>query len=117
MHYLKSYFRKGILNTRKGDNIIGCSRIAIATSHEKADYTEIRQVLDYIMRCFGLHYDIEEAEHGSFIDGRVGRAIVKGKKVAYLGELNPAVLTEWGLEMPVAALELNLTELFEIVNK
>ena len=110
-------FEEGILNTRKGDNIIECSRIAIATSHEKADYTEIRQVLDYIMKCFGLHYDIEEAEHGSFIDGRVGRAIVKGKKVAYLGELNPAVLTEWGLEMPVAALELNLTELFEIVNK
>ncbi|MEK6828180.1 MAG: phenylalanine--tRNA ligase subunit beta, partial [Nanoarchaeota archaeon] len=66
-------FEEGILNTRKGDNIIECSRIAIATSHEKADYTEIRQVLDYIMRCFGLHYDIEEAEHGSFIDGRVGR--------------------------------------------
>ena len=110
-------FEEGILNTRKGDNIIECSRIAIATSHEKADYTEIRQVLDYIMRCFGLHYDIEEAEHGSFIDGRVGRAIVKGKKVAYLGELNPAVLAEWGLEMPVAALELNLSELWEVVEK
>ena len=110
-------FEEGILNTRKGDNIIECSRIAIATSHEKADYTEIRQVLDYIMRCFGLHYDIEEAEHDSFIDGRVGRAIVKGKKVAYLGELNPAVLAEWGLEMPVAALELNLSELWEVVEK
>ena len=110
-------FEEGILNTRKGDNIIECSRIAIATSHEKADYTEIRQVLDYIMRCFGLHYYIEEAEHDSFIDGRVGRAIVKGKKVAYLGELNPAVLAEWGLEMPVAALELNLSELWEVVEK
>ena len=110
-------FEEGILNTRKGDNIIECSRIAIATSHEKADYTEIRQVLDYIMRCFGLHYDIEEAEHGSFIDGRVGRAIVKGKKVAYIGEINPAVLSNWGLEMPVAALELNLSELFEVVEK
>ena len=110
-------FEEGIINTRKGENIIECSRIAIATSHEKADYTEIRQVLDYIMRCFGLHYDIEEAGHGSFIEGRVGRAIVKGKKVAYLGEINPAVLTEWGLEMPVAALELNLSEMFEVVGK
>ena len=69
------------------------------------------------MKCFGLHYDIEESEHNSFIEGRVGRAIVKGKKIAYLGEINPAVLTSWGLEMPVAALELNLSELFEIVEK
>ena len=110
-------FEEGIINARKGENIIECSRVAIATSHEKADYTEIRQVLDYIMKCFGLHYDIEEAAHGSFIEGRVGRAIVKGKKVAYLGEINPAVLTEWGLEMPVAALELNLSELLEVVEK
>lgn len=110
-------FEEGIINTRKGENIIEYNRVAIATSHEKADYTEIRQVLDYIMRCFGLHYDIEEAEHGSFIDGRVGRAIVKGKKVAYLGEISPQVLSNWGLEMPVAALELNLTELFELWKK
>ena len=67
------------------------------------------------MRCFGLHYDIEEAEHNSFIEGRVGRAIVKGKRVAYLGEINPVVLTAWGLDMPIAALELNLSELFEIL--
>ena len=67
------------------------------------------------MRLFSLHYDIEEAEHNSFIDGRCGRAIVKGKKVAYLGEILPIVLSNWGLEMPVVALELNLSELFEIL--
>ena len=40
---------------------------------------------------------------------------LKGKKVAYLGEISPVVLTNWNLEMPVAALELNLSEMFEIV--
>lgn len=108
-------FEEGLVNIQKGGNILEFNRIAVAASHEKADYTEIRQVLDYIMRCFGLHCDIEEAEHGSFIEGRTGRAIVKGKKIAYLGEVNPAVLTKWGLEMPVAALEMNLSEMFEIV--
>ena len=48
---------------------------------------------------------------------RVGRAIVKGRKVAYLGEVHPQVLENWGLEMPVAALELNLSELFEIIEE
>ena len=74
-------------------------------------------MLDCIMRLLGLKYDIEEAEHNSFIEGRVGRAIVKGRKVAYLGEVHPQVLENWGLEMPVAALELNLSELFEIIEE
>ncbi len=108
-------FEEGPVNVRKGDKIEEFNRIAIATSHEKADYTEIRQVLDFILRCFGLSYDIEEIEHGSFIDGRVGRVIVKGRKIAYLGEINPEVLSRWGFEMPVSALELNLSELFEII--
>ena len=117
IEFPQKIFEEGLVNTRKGDKIIEYSRIAIAVSHEKANYTEIRQVLDYILRCFGLSYDIEEAEHSSFIDGRVGRAIVKGKKVAYLGEIALVVLQNWGLEMPVAALELNLSELFEVVGK
>ena len=113
--YPQMIFEEGLINIRKGEKIEEFNRIAIAVSHEKADYTEIRQVLDFILRCFGLNYDIEETEHSSFIDGRIGRAIVKGRKIAYLGEINPQVLENWGLEMPVAALELNLTELFEII--
>jgi len=117
VEFPQKIFEEGLVNIRKGDEIIECNRIAIASSHDEANYTEIRQLLDLIMKLFGLHYDIEEAEHKSFIDGRVGRAIVKGKKVAYLGEINPQVISNWGLEMPVAALELNLSELFEIVGK
>ena len=110
-------FEEGLVNVRKGEKIEEFHRIAIAVSHEDANYTEARQVLDYIMKCFGLTYDIEEAEHYSFIEGRVGRAIVKGKKVAYLGEINTMVLENWNLEMPVAAIELNLSELFEIIKE
>jgi len=117
VEFPQKIFESGLINTRKGEDISEYYRIAIAVSHEHTNYTEIRQVLDYIMKCFGLKYDIEEAEHNSFIEGRCGRAVVKGNKIAYLGEVNPAVLENWGLEMPVAALELNLTELFEVVEK
>ena len=110
-------FEEGLVNTRKGDDVKEWSRIAVASSHDNSNYTEMKQILDYILKCFGLKCDIEEAEHNSFIEGRVGREIVKGKKVAYLGEINPVVLTNWGLEMPVVALELNLSELFEMVER
>ncbi|MBI2559418.1 phenylalanine--tRNA ligase subunit beta [Candidatus Woesearchaeota archaeon] len=117
VEFPQKIFEEGIVNVRKSEEIAEFSRIAIASSHENTNYTEMRQMLDYILRCFGLQCDIEDAEHGSFIEGRCARAVVKGKKVAYLGEISPDVLTRWGLEMPVAALELNLSELFEIIKK
>ncbi|MBI1935126.1 phenylalanine--tRNA ligase subunit beta [Candidatus Woesearchaeota archaeon] len=117
VEFPQKIFEEGIASTRKGEQINEFNRIAIASSHEGANYTEVRQAMDYMMKCLGLHCDYEEAEHGSFIAGRCARAIAKGKKVAYLGDISPEVLARWNLEMPVAAFELNLTELFEMIEK
>ena len=92
-------------------------RLAILTCHKDADYTEIRQFMDHLFSSLGINYKIKDTEHNSFISGRVGRVIVKGKKVAYIGEILPQVLRNFELEMPVAALELNLTEVFSIMDK
>ncbi|MBI2650969.1 phenylalanine--tRNA ligase subunit beta [Candidatus Woesearchaeota archaeon] len=94
-------------------NIEENENLAVAISSENVDYTRIRQILDYMFMSLGLKYEIIEAEHGSFIEGRAARAMLKGKKIAYLGEINPETLTQWSLEMPVAAFELNLSRLFE----
>lgn len=80
-----------------------------------ADYTQAKQVLDYLFGQLGLEYTIEETQHTSFIPGRVGRVVVKGKKVAYIGEVHPQVLENWNLEMPVCTFELNLTELLTLL--
>lgn len=87
-------------------------RLAILICRDKTDFTEIKQIMDYLFRCLDIKYSIEDTEHSSFIPGRVGRVIANNKKVAYIGEIHPLVLSNWGIEMPVAALELNLTELF-----
>ena len=96
-------------------NIEENERIAVAIASEKTDYTEIRQILDYLIRSLDLKYEITETEHSSFITGRVGRVIVKEKKVAYIGEISPEVIKNWDLEMPVTAFELNLSALFEVM--
>lgn len=90
-------------------------RIAVGVCGENAGYTEIKQVLDYLMSALDIEYKIKEVEHDSFIPGRAGRMSVGKKKLAYLGEVSPFVLENWGLEMPVASFELNLTELLDIV--
>lgn len=104
-------------NNKFETNIEENERLAVAIASENTDYTEIRQILDYLFRSLNLKYDITEAEHNSFIEGRVARVLVNGKKVAYIGEIAPAVIQNWELEMPVTAFELNLSDLYEIINK
>ncbi|MFH1331700.1 MAG: phenylalanine--tRNA ligase subunit beta [archaeon] len=96
-------------------NVAEFLRLGVACCHGRADYTEVKQILDALMRALDLKYDIIEAEHGSFIPGRVGRVVVKGKKVAYIGEIHPQVLSNFDLDTPVACFELNISELFELL--
>ncbi|MGM5487655.1 MAG: phenylalanine--tRNA ligase subunit beta [Nanobdellota archaeon] len=88
-------------------------RLGVALCREDADFTAIKQMFDYLCRSLAVDYEFEETEHPSFIPGRVARVRIKGRKVAYVGELHPAVLTNWKIEMPVAAFELNMSELYE----
>lgn len=88
-------------------------RVAAALCSEDADYTKIKQAFDYLFRMIDVKYEIKEVEAASYIPGRVARVSVNGQNIAYIGELNPNVISNWDLEMPVAVFELNLTELFE----
>ncbi|HLG24619.1 MAG TPA: phenylalanine--tRNA ligase subunit beta [Candidatus Nanoarchaeia archaeon] len=113
--YPQKIFEEGIVNTRTSEEILEFNKLAIASAHESANYTEIRQILDFIIKSLGLKVDYEDAVNSSFIEGRCAIAIVKGKKIATLGEISPVVLQNFGIEVPVSAMEINMTGLFEIV--
>jgi phenylalanyl-tRNA synthetase beta chain len=114
--YPQKIFEEGLLAEREGEQIKDIHRIALITSHTSANYTEARQALDLLMKTLGINgYEVKETEHPSFMEGRVARIYVNKKAVAYLGEISPQVLENWGLTMPAAGFELNLTELFEHV--
>jgi len=92
------------------------TRLGIVVAQEDADYTKVRQILDYLFSHLGIKASYKETEHSSFIPGRVARVSVshgeENKQIAYIGEIHPSVLSNWGLEVPVAVFELNLSELF-----
>jgi len=91
------------------------SRLGVVLTDSRVDYTVIRQLLDALLSSLGLKYKVDEVKHDSFIAGRVARLSVKGKKVAYLGEIHPSVLDNFGLENPVVAFELNLSDLYSVL--
>ena len=95
-------------------------RIACASCHKDAGYTEIRQYVDYLLGSLGISYKtykVVETEHPSFILGRAGKILVDGKEIAYIGELHPQVLYNFGVEQPVCAFEADLSKLIGLVKK
>lgn len=92
-------------------------RLCCMLSNAKVNFTSIKQVFDGLFKAIDVEHSIESCEHNSFISGRCARVSVNGKGVAYIGEINPEVLSNFELENPVACFELNLSELLELVKK
>jgi phenylalanyl-tRNA synthetase beta chain len=88
--------------------------LAAAISHANASFSEIKSAVDAFFANLGVNWQIIETLHPSFIDGRVGAAIVNGVNVGMLGEINPQVLGAWGLENPTAAFEINVQKTIKI---
>jgi phenylalanyl-tRNA synthetase beta chain len=104
-------FRHGNSDT----GVIEQERLSVVLCNDNADFTKIMQAFDFLMRMIDAKYEIRGVEHGSFIPGRVGRVSVKGKDIAYIGEISPQVLSNFSIEMPTAAFEINVTELYELL--
>lgn len=115
VEYPQAIFEQGLVTIKTDGKIIDQEKIACVSIAEKADYTKIKQILDCLMRMLGIEYLIEEIDHKSFIEGRVGKIIVKGKEVGFMGEISPKVIYNFNLDMPTVAFELNLSELFELI--
>tara|TARA_Y100000310_G_scaffold332477_1_gene408139 strand:+ start:382 stop:2061 length:1680 start_codon:yes stop_codon:yes gene_type:complete len=96
-------------------------KLGLVLCHDKADFTEVRQILDALMDALNLEYKVKETEHPSFIEGRVGEVIVKSKdqeiKLGVIGELHPQVIINWELFVPVVGMELDLEKLFDAVKE
>jgi phenylalanyl-tRNA synthetase beta chain len=87
--------------------------LAAAISNANASFTDIKSALDSFFANLGVDWQIKATTHPSFIEGRVGVAVVNGVNVGVLGEINPQVLVAWKLENPTAAFEVNMQKIIK----
>jgi phenylalanyl-tRNA synthetase beta chain len=85
--------------------------LAAITTHPNANFSEIKSALDSFMGNFGVEWQIKEATHPSYIEGRAGKVIISCVEVGIVGEVNPLVLETWKLENPAAAFEVNFQKI------
>lgn len=110
-------FEQGLVSIKSNDIVRDEEHVAGVASHMGVSFTTAKQSVDFILRICGVEAEYEDFDHNSFIVGRAAKVLIKNKDIGFVGELHPFVLNAWGLDMPVAGFELNLSELFKILKK
>ncbi len=84
--------------------------LAAAVSADRATYTEIRSILDtLLLRSFGGRPGYSEGSMPFLIEGRTAFCELDRRPIGFLGEVKPEVLAGFGLRMPVALLEIDIS--------
>jgi len=109
--YPQKIFEEGIVTEKNGKILTDKNKFAMVSAHSNANYTEMKQNLNVFANVFGFDYEIKETVNETFIRGRVGEIIVRGKPIGIIGEISPIVLKNFDVDVPVSAIEIDLNKI------
>ena len=97
------------LDETKENKTVASKKLAGVICHSTANFTEIKSVVTSVLSNLGYSMEISDSENKTFIAGRVadvtgvaGSGSVKG----FFGEVSPEVITNFTLDYPVIAFEI-----------
>ncbi|RUM34147.1 MAG: phenylalanine--tRNA ligase subunit beta [Archaeoglobus sp.] len=94
-----------VINMENKLNLSACS------THARANFSEVRSLVQAVMRELDLSWSVKECDDGAFIEGRCAEIVVDGLKVGVFGEIHPEVLENFGIPNPTVGFELDLSML------
>ncbi|MFQ6128575.1 MAG: phenylalanine--tRNA ligase subunit beta [Thermoplasmata archaeon] len=86
-------------------------KLAGVSIHAKAGFTEIKSLVQSILRDLGEEMQIQPRKDGLFIRGRAASVIKDEKEIGRFGEISPGVIASYELGYPVVGFELDLPSL------
>ncbi|WP_407376173.1 phenylalanine--tRNA ligase subunit beta [Methanobrevibacter sp.] len=97
------------LDETKENKTVASKKLAGVICHSSANFTEIKSVVTNVLANLGYSMEISDSENKTFIAGRV--ADVKGSAEngsveGFFGEISPEVITNFTLDQPVIAFEI-----------
>ncbi len=90
------------------DSCVTYQKAAGVSTHSGADFSEAYAYADAVLNELSIDYTVVESGDRAFIGGRRGDIIASGKKIGVFGEIHPEVISAFGLENSVTALEIDL---------
>jgi phenylalanyl-tRNA synthetase beta chain len=89
------------------------SALSFLYSDREVTFNEVNAHLASLFYYLGVEHSLAEVEDPRFVPGRTGAIMVGGRQIGIIGELHPEVLERWGIQMPCAAVELELDGILE----
>jgi len=127
--YPQRIFEIGKVFSAIGSDLAETENLALAIA--PANFTEARQIIEYLFRMLNLEIKISEPEKSPnyLIEGRTAEIKLiensdnnksnssgaggREKIIGFLGEVHPKILRNWKIKMPVSLFEINLEEIFK----
>lgn len=109
--YPQKVFENGItiqVDSTKDTGARNETHLCVAIADPRANYTQIKEVLDTLMKLKQIKVEIRDSKNTSYIEGRQAEIFVRGDSIGFIGELHPQVLENFGLIVPVVSFEINL---------
>lgn len=78
-----------------------------------AGFNDVVSIVAVLAYYLGMTYRLAERDDARFIPGRCATVVVGSRSVGTIGEVHPGVLANWSIEVPCAAIELDLTAILE----
>ena len=110
--YPQKIFESSDIILRQPDSPVKTRRVlhlAGVSSHAEAGFTEARSVVESVLQNLGIEgWSVVEDSQPFFVEGRAAKMVLEGHEVGIVGEVHPEVLSNFLLENPVAAFEIDL---------
>ena len=97
------------MDETKENKTVSSKKLAGVICHSTANFTEIKSVVTSILANLGYSLEISDSENKTFIAGRVADVTgvaQKGSIKGFFGEVSPEVITNFTLDYPVIAFEI-----------
>jgi len=110
-HRIFEIGKTAVLDERENYGSRTLTSLALLWADREAGFNDVRSHLTAMGYYLSREFTLAPLEDPRFVPGRAGAVVWEGTRVGCIGEVHPAVLDNWGITMPCAALELELDAL------
>jgi phenylalanyl-tRNA synthetase beta chain len=108
--YPQRIFEVGRTYGRQESQIVEAHRLACLVAHSSSSFSEAKSYLEAVLKEHATKELVTRAaDHWAFAKGRCAEVLVGGRGVGYLGEVIPAAVAAFGLDVPVGGFEIDVT--------
>ena len=109
--YPQAIFEVGDVLIRRGNEVIQDKRLCFAKARNNSNYTEVKLVAENLLSLLNVKFKTKDFTSSSFIKDRASAIRFGKEQIGFFGDVNPEVLNNFGIKIPVAICEIRISGL------